>query len=192
MRLILASTSPYRRALLDRLGVPYEAVAPRCDEERVKARGGAPAAIAAELARAKAESVARRCPDAHVLGGDQLVDLDGEILGKPGTAAAAEAQLRRLAGRTHRLLTAVTLRSPDGEHRELLDEHRMTLRPLTDAEIRRYVARAAPLDCCGSYKIEGLGIALFEAIEGRDFTAIMGLPLVGVAALLRHEGWAIP
>ncbi len=192
MRLILASTSRHRRALLDRLGVPYEAVAPHCDEDGVKAQGGAPESIVAELARLKADSVAQLHPDAYVLGGDQLVDLDGELLGKPGTAAAAEAQLRRLSGRRHRLLTAVAVRSPDGRLREVLDVHRMTIRSLTDGEIRRYVERAAPLDCCGAYKIEGLGVALFDHVEGGDFTAIMGLPLMKVAGLLRDAGWEVP
>ncbi len=192
MRLILASTSPYRRALLDRLGLPYEAVAPRCDEEPLKTSGKPPEVVAAELARAKAASVAARYPDALVLGADQLVDLDGEILGKPGTCAAAEAQLRRLSGRTHRLLTAAALLAPGGRWREVLDTHSMTLRALSNDEIRRYVERVAPLGCCGAYKIEGSGIALFEAVEGRDFTAIMGLPLMGVSAALRAAGWAIP
>lgn len=187
MTLLLASTSPYRRALLDRLSVPYEAAAPRCDEEHPPA---APEAIASALARRKADSLAG---DAElILAGDQVVAFEDEVLGKPWTPEGARAQLARLQGHTHRLVTAVTLRHADGTHHELLDVHRMRMRSLSDDEIERYVARDAPLDCCGAYRIESLGIALFEAIEGDDFTAIMGLPLMGVARLLRDAGLPVP
>lgn len=190
--LVLASTSPYRRQLLDRLGVTYTAAPHRCDERAVGAGSTDAAELVRILARAKVESLASDHRGAHVLGSDQVVAIDGEVLGKPGDAAGAMAQLRRLRGRTHRLLTAVALRRPDGSVREALDEHRMTMRALEDAEIDRYVRAERPFDCAGSYKIEGLGIALFESIEGRDFTAIVGMPLLTVARLLREAGWAIP
>lgn len=187
MTLLLASTSPYRRALLERLGVPFETAAPRCDEEHPPA---APEAIASALARRKADSLAGEAE--LILAGDQVVAFEGRVLGKPGTPEAARAQLAQLRGQTHRLVTAVTLLRPGGAHHELLDVHRMRMRALSDGEIERYVARDAPLDCCGAYRIESLGVALFEAIEGEDFTAIMGLPLMGVARLLRDAGLQAP
>lgn len=192
MQLLLASTSPYRRQLLDRLGIAYATEPHRCDERALAAGITDPEVLVRTLARAKAESLVRDHPRAHVLASDQGVVLDGEVLGKPGDEAGAAAQLARLRGRTHRLLTAVALRHPDGSVREALDEHRMTMRPLEDAEIERYVRAERPFDCAGSYKIEGLGIALFESVEGRDFTAIVGLPLLTVARMLRDAGWRVP
>lgn len=187
---MLASTSAARRALLDRLRVPYEAVAPGCDEDSIQSDS------ADETARlravAKAESVARERPDAVVLGADQVVELEGELLGKPGSAEGARAQLRRLAGRAHRLVTAVALVGPSGGPEVALDVHRMTMRPLDEAEIGRYVAADDPAGCAGSYKVESLGIALFDRIEGGDSTAIMGLPLMVVCSMLRRSGWALP
>ena len=191
VELLLASESPYRRELLERLAVPYRARAHRCDETRV-GTAEPPAARVALLARHKAESLADLEASCHILGSDQLVEVDGEVLGKPGSRAAAAGQLRLLQGRTHRIHTAAALRSPDGAFDEHLETHELTLRPLDDAAIDRYIAREAPLDCCGSYRIEGLGIALMDRIEGADFTAIVGLPLMAVAAMLRRAGFAIP
>jgi septum formation protein len=128
-----------------------------------------------------------------VIGSDQVAELDGEILGQPGTAARAAAQLRRLAGREHRLLTAVcVVRAGDGQRREALDVHRLRLRELTDDQIARYLAQDRPLDCAGGYKIEGPGIALFEWIRGNDFTGVVGLPLTQVVALLAGLGVSLP
>lgn len=191
-RLILASTSPYRRALLARLGVPFEACAPACDEEALKDPALAPQALAARLARAKALSVAERAPDAYVLGSDQVAEVDGQILGKPGSVAACEAQLARLSGRVHRLVTAVCLACPGGALREHVDVTTLEVRALTREEIQRYVRADQPLDCAGSYKIEQQGIALFEQVRCADFTAITGLPLMAVSGLLRAEGFAVP
>lgn len=196
--LVLASTSRYRVELLSRLGVPYRAVAHGCDERAVDATvprepaESYDARIALTLAIAKADSLAAEHPEALILGSDQVVCRDGEIFGKPGTAEAACAQLGRLAGREHRIVTAVSLRVPGGVHRSHVDVHTMRMRPLTAEAIARYVARDEPLDCAGSYRIESLGIALFEAIEGADHTAIMGLPLTAVVALLNSAGLAIP
>jgi septum formation protein len=190
--LILASTSSYRRELLSRLALPFRVEAPRCDEEALKQPALAPGALAACLAREKACGVAALDPEAHVLGSDQLVDLDGEILGKPGSLAGAAAQLARLSGRSHRLITAVALACPDGSLHEHLDVTTLHMRALRSDEIARYVAADQPSDCAGSYKIERLGISLFEQIECRDFTAITGLPLLAVAALLRRQGFALP
>ena len=189
-KLVLASTSKYRRALLDRLGLSYTAATPRVDEEAAKA--DTLDALALQLAVAKAESCASAHPDAYVLGSDQLVDLDGERLGKPGTLEKAEEQLRRLSGRGHRLITAVALRHPNGTVETGLDVHKMTLRTMSEAEIKRYVARERPIDCAGSYKVESLGISLCETVAGADFTAIVGLPLIRVCQLLRNAGFEVP
>lgn len=191
-KLVLASTSVYRRALLERLGVAFTAVAPSCDEEALKDPALSPAALAAHLAREKARSVAASWPEAFVLGSDQLVEVDGEILGKPGTAEAALGQLMRLSGRAHRLVTAFALVRSDGWLSEHLDVHTLHMRALSRTELERYVASDRPLDCAGSYKIEAAGIALFERIEGADFTAITGLPLMALTSLLRELGFAVP
>jgi len=191
-RLLLASTSSYRRQLLLRLGVDFECAHPDVDELALACGITDPEQVARRLARAKAEAVWEAQADAFVLGADQLVDLDGEILGQPGSVEAACAQLAAMAGREHRLLTAVCLCVPGRPTRELFDVHRMRMRALSRGEIERYVAHDECLDCAGSYKVEGLGIALFDTIEGQDFTAIEGLPLMGVAALLREAGFAVP
>jgi septum formation protein len=190
--LVLGSTSPYRRELLARLRVPFDVLGPDVDEEALQRSGAEPSSIALRLAVAKAASVAAKRSDAFVIGSDQVVDLDSEILGKPGDEARAREQLARLQGRTHRLVTAIALRAPDGTLRTHVDVHRMTLRSLGAAEIERYVAAEQPLDCCGAYKIESLGIALFERIEGDDFTAIPGLPLIALGRLLRESGFEVP
>lgn len=187
--LVLASTSLARRALLDRLCVRYEVAAPPVDEQAI---GGASAAETARLrAIAKAESIARSRPGALVIGADQVVELEGAILGKPGSADGARAQLRRLAGRVHHLFTAVALVGPSASESAIATT-RMSMRALDDAEIGRYVAADAPVSCAGSYKVESLGITLFERIEGADWTAIVGLPLLVVCSMLRRAGWALP
>jgi len=192
MELVLASTSTYRKALLDRLGLPYRAVAHACDEEPVMERGGPAAEVALTLARAKAQSLASVYPEALILGSDQVVELDGKILGKPGTEEKARVQLGVLSGRMHRLVTAVALRAPDGVVRDETIVFEMHVRDLDRQAIARYVAEELPLDCCGSYKAESRGISLFDKAVGDDFTAIMGLPLMSVCRLLRAAGVAIP
>ncbi|MFT7622605.1 MAG: septum formation protein [Myxococcota bacterium] len=188
-RLVLASTSRYRRALLERFGLPFDCISPKVDERAVVLP---PRELAAALSRAKAEAVIAAAPDALIIGSDQVATIDGEILTKPGTVARAEAQLAQLAGRTHELITGVCIvDAATGERREHLDVHRITLRALTAAEIADYVARDQPLDCGGSYKIEGLGISLMDAIEGEDFTAITGLPMIAVRRLLGELGLGV-
>jgi septum formation protein len=191
-RLILASTSAYRRELLARLGVPFDTLAPRCDEEALKLPAEDPAQQALRLAREKALSVAVLEPGACVIGCDQLVDLDGQVLGKPGSAEAAVSQLLALQARPHRLLTALVLACPGGELLTHLDEHVLTMVALDRGAAQRYVAADAPLDCAGSYKIEARGIGLFARVAGEDFSAITGLPLIALARLLRAQGFCIP
>ena len=146
--------------------------------------------VASRLARAKAESIASE--DAYVLGSDQVVEHQGAILGKAGSVQGAETQLRRLSGSAHRLITAVALRHPNGGVDEAFQVCAMTMRVLSDDEIRRYVRADSPLDCCGAYKIEARGIALFECIECDDFTGITGLPLMRVGHMLRAVGFSVP
>lgn len=190
--LVLASTSRYRAELLGRLGVPFSAAAPSCDEDEMKQREPDPRALALRLAEDKARSVARLHPGAFVLGGDQVLAHAGAILGKPHTREAAIGQLQRLRGRSHQLLTAICLVAPDGSTRTHLDAHTLAMRPLPDAALARYVDADEPLDCAGSYKIEARGIALFERIEGADFTAITGLPLITLSGWLADSGFQVP
>lgn len=191
MELVLASTSTYRRQLLERLQVPFRCERPGVDEDAVKRTGLPAPAVVQELARQKALAVAARCPGAVVIGSDQAAVVDGTMLDKPGTVDAAQAQLRRLAGRAHTLLTAVAVVHPGGM-REFVDTTTLVMRRLDDAEIGRYVAVDRPLDCAGSYKVEGLGITLFERIDSGDHTAIVGLPLLALAQVLRELGVALP
>ncbi|MEZ4267260.1 MAG: nucleoside triphosphate pyrophosphatase [Myxococcota bacterium] len=188
-RLILASSSPYRRALLERLGLPFDVASPGVDEDAL--RHMAPDAMVRALAVAKAEAVV--ADDALVIGSDQALDLDGEVMGKPGTAERARAQLARLAGRTHLLLTAVAVRDTrSGDVAVALDTHRMTMRALSPAQIARYVELDQPLWCAGSYMLERTGVALFERVEAdpetADDTAIVGLPMMKLLEILRRFG----
>lgn len=190
MKLILASTSPYRRELLARLGLPFDVVRPEVDETPAAAE--TPMALVRRLATMKATAVATRHADDWVLGSDQVAELDGRPLGKPGTRAAAIGQLRAMSGREVRFLTAVSLTRDGGPGHDALDTTVVRFRDLTDAEIERYVDREQPFDCAGSFKSEGLGIALFDAIESGDPTALVGLPLIATARLLRAAGFALP
>jgi septum formation protein len=190
-RLILASTSTYRSALLERLRVPFTQESPGIDEAASKRAGETPVAIAQALARLKARAVLSRHPDAIVVGSDQVATIDERVLDKPGTEANAREQLQLLRGREHRLLTAVAI-AHGIELTEFVDTTRLVMRPLADDEIERYLAAERPFDCAGSYKIEGLGIALFERIDSHDQTAIIGLPLLRLAAELRRVGLHLP
>jgi len=189
-RLILASTSAYRRALLERLGLSFDTARPEVDETPLPDE--APPALAVRLARAKAEAVAAGADDAWTIGSDQVAELEGRPLGKPGTPENAIAQLRAMSGREVRFHTALCLVGPAGRRLEHLDLTVVRFRTLGDDEIARYVERERPLDCAGSFKCEGLGIALFEAIDNRDPTALIGLPLIATARLLREAGFAVP
>ncbi len=189
--LILASTSRYRRALLERLALPFTVARPDTDESPQP--GEPPQALARRLALAKAEAVlAFSGHDSWVIGSDQVAELDGRPLGKPGSHAAAVAQLQSMSGREVRFLTAVCLAGPEGRRLQALDITTVRFRALDDDEIERYVAREQPLDCAGSFKSEGLGIALFEEIDNRDPTALIGLPMIATARMLREAGFLIP
>ena len=188
--LVLASTSPGRRALLERLRLPFEVVAPDVDEAGVLGMDGA--STARLRAVAKAEDVARRRPEAHVIGSDQVLELDGELFGKPGSSERARAQLARLSGRVHQLITSVALLVPGEPPRVHTEVHHLAMRPLDEAAIGRYVDADAPEHCAGSYRIEGLGITLFERVEAMDWTGIVGLPLLAVSEMLRRAGWGLP
>lgn len=189
-RLVLASTSRYRRDLLERLRLPFDVARPEVDETPLA--GEAPRALAVRLAEAKARAVAARAGDAWALGSDQVADLGGEPLGKPGQRDAAIRQLRAMSGRSVRFHTALCLAHADGRAFSAIDLTEVRFRSLGEAEIARYVDAEQPFDCAGSFKSEGLGIALFEAIENRDPSALVGLPLIATCELLRKAGFALP
>lgn len=185
MRLILASSSPYRHDMLMRLGLPFTAVSPNVDETPLP--GEAPADLALRLAKAKAAAVAQQHPHALVIGSDQVATFEGKLIGKPGNHQAAMAQLRMLSGRRVDFHSALCL--TDGA-REETDDIITTcvFRELDDAEIEHYLLRERPYDTAGSAKAEGLGIALMEAMHASDPTAIIGLPLIALSRMLREFG----
>jgi septum formation protein len=185
--LILGSSSRYRRELLERLRLPFEVVAPQVDE--TPQPGEAPAALALRLALAKARAVALQHPRAVVIGSDQVADLDGLPIGKPGNHERATAQLRQLSGRRAVFQTAVAVvRADIAFEQVLLAPVTVQFRELSDAEIERYLRLEEPYDCAGSAKCETLGIALLASIDSDDPTALVGLPLIRTCALLRAAG----
>jgi septum formation protein len=187
--LVLASTSRYRRALLERLRLPFDVARPDVDEAVLA--GETPLATATRLAEAKAAAVAAARPEAWVIGSDQVADLDGAALGKSGGRDAAIAQLQAMSGRVVAFRTAVCVMRGDQRY-SAVDATMVRFRALAAEEIARYVDAEQPYDCAGSFKSEGLGIVLFEAIETRDPTALVGLPLIATADLLRRAGFALP
>ena len=190
MDLILASTSPYRQKLLERLQLPFRCVAPDTDESSHP--GEQPPALAGRLARAKAQSIAGDYPDAIIIGSDQVASLNGSLMGKPGTHEAAVKQLKASSGQQVRFHTGVALacatRQLDWFHVEPFTAH---FRQLTDPTIEDYLRREQAYDCAGSFKCEGLGIALFERLEGDDPTSLEGLPLIALTGLLTRAGLSI-
>ena len=186
-QLILGSTSRYRRELLGRLRLPFNVVSPEVDETALP--GELPAALALRLALAKAHAVAQQHPSAVVIGSDQVADLAGEAIGKPGTHERAVAQLRRMRGRSVVFQTAVAVVcTTTGYSGSALVPVTVRFRQLADAEIEHYLRLEQPYDCAGSAKAETLGIALLDAIESDDPTALIGLPLIKTCALLREAG----
>jgi septum formation protein len=189
-RIVLASTSPYRRALLERLRLPFEVTAPRVVESPLP--GEAARVLALRLAEAKARAVAPSYPEALIIGSDQVAALGGTHLGKPGNHANAVAQLRAMRGKEvlfHTALTLVNTKSGAVQTTEVPTA--VGFRRYSDGEIERYLEAEQPYDCAGSAKIEGLGIILVEYVRGDDPSALIGLPLVRLAAMLRQEGVAV-
>lgn len=189
--LILASTSVYRRDLLARLRLPFDVARPDVDESPLP--GEQPRDLAVRLAQAKALAVAAGLDDdAWALGSDQVAELDGRPLGKPGSREAAIVQLQAMRGRSVRFHTALCLARADGRRFVDVDLTQVHVRQLDDAAITRYVDAEQPFDCAGSFKSEGLGIALFERIDSHDPTALIGLPLIATCQLLRQAGFVLP
>ena len=186
-RLVLASTSRYRRELLARLRLPFEVEAPRVDESALAGEGARDTAL--RLAQAKARAVAEKCPGALVIGSDQVAALEGRHLGKPGGHEAALAQLKAMRGRTVRFHTALALlNTATGAMQAAEVPTEVHFREYGDSEIERYLSLERPYDCAGSAKIEGMGIVLVERVTGDDPSALIGLPLIRLAAMLRNEG----
>jgi septum formation protein len=187
--LILASTSRYRRELLERLRIPFEVISPKVDETPLA--GENTLDLALRLAHAKAEAVAQQYPDAWVIGSDQVADLYGAAIGKPGNFERALAQLQLMRGATVTFQTALCLMKGD-THTTLCVPTEVTFRKLSDSILEAYLLAEEPYDCAGSAKSEGLGISLLESIKSDDPTALIGLPLIALTGLLRDAGFAIP
>lgn len=187
--LVLASTSPYRLELIQKLGIPFEVKAPICDEEAIKKKIRDPMELASTLAEEKAKSLStfENC----VIGGDQVVALGGEILGKPVTFEKACEQLQKMQGVTHRLITAVHV-IHKGKPHSILDMTEIEMRDLKPQEIANYIKRDEPFDCAGSYKIEKSGIVLLKQVRSHDFSAIQGIPMIRLTSLLCELGFSIP
>lgn len=189
--LILASGSQYRKELLQRLQIPFRAVSPDVDETPRPSEP--PRELATRLARAKADAGSRRFAKSWIIGSDQVADLDGLPLGKPGTLENARRQLRQVSGHTVLFHTALCVWNAREERRhERVVTTDVAFRRLTDAEIDRYLEREPALDCAGSAKSEGLGVSLLSRLGGDDPTALIGLPLIALSAILRAEGFDIP
>lgn len=189
--LILASSSPYRRALLERLCLPFEYAAPAIDE--TPRTGETPEQLTQRLALAKARALAERFPAHLIIGSDQVLLLDGQAVSKPGNHAAATEQLKRCSGRTLRFSTGLCLlNSATGDVQLACAPFDVSFRELDSDSIERYLRREQPYDCAGSFKMEGLGITLFRALNGDDPNSLIGLPLIRLCQMLRKEGVQLP
>ncbi|EPO5276092.1 Maf family protein [Citrobacter braakii] len=185
-QLILASTSPWRRALLEKLAIPFECAAPEVDETPLQ--GEAPRHLVLRLAQKKAQSLAHRYPSHLIIGSDQICVLDGEITGKPLTEENARQQLLKARGNIVTFYTGLALyNSATGHLQTEVEPFDVHFRHLSETEIEDYVRKERPLHCAGSFKSEGLGIALFERLEGRDPNTLIGLPLIALCQMLRRE-----
>jgi septum formation protein len=188
--IVLASSSPYRRSLLARLRLPFEARSPGVDEAALPGEGARDTAL--RLAQAKARAVASECPTALIIGSDQVAVLGGTLLGKPGTHANAVTQLKAMRGRSVLFHTALALlNAATGRLQTAEVPTTVRFRHYDDSEIERYLAAEQPYDCAGSARIEGAGIVLVTSVESTDPSALIGLPLIALAAMLRNEGVAI-
>ncbi|HEH9403062.1 TPA: septum formation inhibitor Maf [Aeromonas bestiarum] len=190
-QLILASTSRYRKALLEKLALPFECAAPEVDESPLP--GESAEVLVARLALAKASAIADRFDQGLIIGSDQVCVCDDQILGKPGTVEKAVAQLMAAQGRSVTFHTGLcVLDAASGRAEQLVEPFTVHFRTLDEAALRRYVEAELPLDCAGSFKCEGMGIVLFKGLEGRDPNALIGLPLIGLIELLARHGLALP
>lgn len=188
--LVLASTSPFREALLERLELPFVTAAPAVDETALP--NEPPEELVRRLAEKKARAVAARYPDALIVGSDQVAVVDGRIVGKPGGHEAAVVQLRNTAGRTVRFVTGLCLlNSASGETQVDVVPFEVTFRKLSDEQIERYLQRERPYHCAGSFRSEALGIALFEKMRGDDPNALIGLPLIRLITFLENAGYPV-
>lgn len=186
-QLILASTSPGRRMLLEKLAIPFICAAPDVDETPLAHESASQLVV--RLAQLKAQALAQRYPHHLIIGGDQVCLLDGEITGKPGDEQHARQQLRKASGKIVTFYTGLALyNSASGVLQTTCEPFNVHFHPLSDQQIDNYIAKEQPLNCAGSFKSEGLGIALFEKLEGRDPNTLVGLPLIALCAMLRQEG----
>lgn len=184
---VLATTSPYRKAILEKLGIEFTCAAPDIDE--TPAAGEIPEQLVARLAEQKAQAVAGQFPDALIIGSDQVAVVDGIILGKPGDHNNAVKQLRRASGKRVSFLTGLCLYNSLSKRSQLdVVPFNVVFRKLTDKQIENYLRKEQPYNCAGSFKSEGLGIALFERLEGDDPNTLMGLPLIRLIRMLENEG----
>ncbi|MDZ7805002.1 nucleoside triphosphate pyrophosphatase [Thiohalophilus sp.] len=189
-KLVLASTSPFRKAILEKFGVPFDTASPKVDET---ARADESAEqLVRRLAEAKARAVAGQFPDALIIGSDQVAVIDNKILGKPGDHARAVEQLRAASGKTVTFLTGLCLYNSTTDHAECdVVPFKVHFRKLDDSQIENYLDKEQPYNCAGSFKSEGLGIALFEKLEGDDPNTLIGLPLIRLIRMLEKENWKI-
>ncbi|MEO5343375.1 MAG: Maf-like protein [Gammaproteobacteria bacterium SHHR-1] len=188
--LVLASTSPFRQQLLGRLGLPFATAAPDIDESSLP--GETPQQLVLRLAEGKAQAVAEAFPDCLIIGSDQVACLDGQVLGKPGNHERAREQLRQAAGREVEFVTGLCLlNSASGRCQRACEPFRVQFRPLSQGQIEAYLLREQPYNCAGSFKSEGLGIALFSRLIGDDPNSLIGLPLIRLVAMLETEGVAV-
>ncbi len=185
MDLILASTSPYRKMLLDSRGLQFKAIAPDCDEEVLKDPNLNGTELTQKLALAKAESLRQKFPNALIIGSDQVLEFEGQIFGKPKTKECALAQLLQLQGQKHQLVTSFALISPKQTwiHTEIVY---LEMHSWSEIELKKYIDADLPLDCAGSYKLEKKGLILFKSIQANDYESIIGLPLIKLFSLLKE------
>lgn len=186
-QLVLASTSPYRKELLQRLGLAFQTIAPNVDES-IQGKES-PQQLVARLAEAKARAVSKEFPQALIIGSDQVAVLDGKILGKPGNHTAATKQLQDASGNQVVFYTGLCLYDNQNDKAQIsVVPYSVVFRSLSDMEIESYLQREKPYDCAGSFKSEGLGISLFERMEGEDPNALVGLPLIRLCSMLAENG----
>ncbi len=190
MKIVLASTSPFRKTILEKLDLPFETLSPQTDETRLD--GEPPEKLVQRLALAKAQAVAGICTDALIIGSDQVAVIEGEILGKPATHEKAVKQLQRASGKTVRFFTGLCLLNAiTGKYQLEVVPFDVVFRTLTDTQIENYLKKEKPYNCAGSFKSEALGICLFEKLQGDDPNTLMGLPLIRLVRMLEQEGVAV-